>query len=540
MIGRFFLFLTVLHTFISANAVAEELKPAFTLFIPMRDGKKLPTDLYLPYPEAKNLPCILLRSPAGKEAPHWKPFTAMAKAGYAIAIQDTRSALDLEGKTVPFMTDGWGKLQDGYDTVEWLAQSPYTNGKIGTWGSSALGITELLLAPSHPPHLVCQYMMMSAASLYHHGLFPGGQLLKNQVEGWLGLYAHDTGVLNYVCNRPFYNEFWHQLNTVAVADQAKVPGLHIGGWYDTFLQGTIDAYLSRQINGGEGAKGKQKLVIGPWTHYWPLSQELGDYQVPPHAMTPPYDISAKTWFDYYLKGENNSIEKLPPVIYYVMGPFDGELSKGNQWKTAKQWPIPSEKRSFYLTPDHSLQTKVAKEGKLSYTYDPNKVTETKGGRNLFLKSGPVDLKEIEKRADTLVFTTPILTEDVEVTGNLFADLYFHTDQADTDLILYVSDLYPDGRSLLITEGGYRLATNHKNCLQGPVKIRVDLAATSMVFAKGHAIRLIISSSNYPKYEINTNCGLFNTYLHQAAAAKNSILTGENYPSQLILPIVEIK
>ena len=152
----------------------------------------------------------------------------------------------------------------------------------------------------------------------------------------------------------------------------------------------------------------------------------------------------------------------------------------------------------------------------------------------------MDLKEIEKRADTLVFTTPILTEDVEVTGNLFADLYFHTDQADTDLILYVSDLYPDGRSLLITEGGYRLATNHKNCLQGPVKIRVDLAATSMVFAKGHAIRLIISSSNYPKYEINTNCGLFNTYLHQAAAAKNSILTGENYPSQLILPIVEIK
>jgi len=524
--------------FTSQICFAEELKPTLTVLIPMRDGVDLPTDLYLPSPNSKNLPCILLRSPAGRDTAHWKPFTAMSQAGYVIAIQDTRSALDPDGKTIPFMTDGWGKLQDGYDTIEWLAQSPYTNGKIGTWGSSALGITELLLAPSAPPHLVCQYMMMAAASLYHHCLFPGGQLLKNQVEGWLGLYARDTGVLNYISNRPFYNEFWQQLNTVQVAHQIKIPGLHIGGWYDTFLQGTIDAFTSRQYAGGPGAQGKQKLIIGPWTHYWPASQDLGDYKVPENAMMPPYDISAKSWFDHYLKDMDNSVEELPAVIYYVMGPFDGTLSKGNRWQTANEWPVPATKTSFYLSPDNRLIDQQVGKGKLCYLYDPKNLIETKGGRNLFLKSGPVDLQSIENRADTLIFTTALLEEDLEVTGNLTAKIYFHSDQIDTDIILHVSDVYPDGKSILITEGGYRLATMQGHKKDQPFEVSINLSATSMVFAKGHAMRLSISSSNYPKYERNCNHGLLGNFTGKSLIARNFIFTGPEFPSQLILPVIK--
>ncbi len=518
----------------------EELKPTLTVCIPMRDGVELSTDIYLPSTDARHLPCILLRSPAGRNASHWKPFAAMAQAGYAIAIQDTRSALDQEGKTIPFMTDGWGKLQDGYDTIEWLAASPYTNGKIGTWGSSALGITQLLLAPSAPPHLVCQYMMMSAASLYHHCLFPGGQLLKNQVEGWLGLYAHDTGVVNYISHRPFYNEFWQQLNTVQVAHQVNIPGLHIAGWYDTFLQGTLDAFTSRQNEGNSGAKGKQKLIIGPWTHHWPASTSLGEFNIPEKALYPPYDISPKAWFDHYLKGINNSIENLPTVIYYVMGPFDQTPSAGNVWRTADSWPIPATYTPFYLHPNKLLSQKKSPHAMLCYQYHPKEIITTQGGCNLFLPSGPLDQQTIEKRQDVLVFTTPLLETDTEVTGNITAKIFFNTDQVDTDIILHLSDVYPDGRSLLITEGGYRLATNQgiNNDKDKPIEAIINLSATSLVFAKGHAIRLTISSSNYPKYEVNCNQGLFCNHTSNYSISNNRIYMGEDYPSQIILPLVK--
>lgn len=541
----FFKQFVIVFIFIVQILGAEDLVPDITLMIPMRDGVELPADLYLPAPDAKGLPCILLRSPAGRQA-YWKDFAKIAKVGgYAVVIQETRSALDVEGKTFPFVTDGWGKLQDGYDTVEWLAQSPYTNGKIGTWGASALGITQLLMAPSHPHHLKCQYVLMAAASLYHHGLFPGGQLLKHQAEGWLGHYARDTGVLSYVSQRPFYNDFWKQLNSLEVAHRVEVPGIHIGGWYDTFLQGTLTSFAARQYAGGEGARGKQKLVIGPWSHFWPMSLHFGDFQYPQAAANPPYDISPKRWFDFYLKDIANGIDDLPPVIYYVMGPFDGSPSSGNVWRTADKWPVAAKETAFYLSPDRHLQTALPAEGEAAYTYDPNHVIPTIGGRNLFLESGPKDQRSIEAREDILVFTSEPLQKDVEVTGPLSAILHFSCDQPDTDLVLRLCDVYPDGRSILISEAGLRLGVTCYEkgvpCKEKINKIRelkIDLWATSMVFAKGHAIRLSVSSSSYPRYEKNMNIGLFGSHTGKHEKARNKVLMGEKYPSRLFLPIVQ--
>ncbi|MFI0435638.1 MAG: CocE/NonD family hydrolase [Parachlamydiaceae bacterium] len=522
---------------------ADGVKPNLTVMIPMRDGVELPTDLYLPSSEARALPCVLVRSPAGRRF-HIEEIVKLAQEGYVVAIQETRSFLDLEGKTFPFISDGWGKLQDGYDSVEWLAASPYTNGKIGTWGPSALGITQLLMAPSSPPHLTCQYIIFAAASLYHHGLFPGGQLLKNQAEGWLGYYARDSGVQSYVCQRPFYNEFWKQLNTLDVPHRVQAPAIHIGGWYDTFLQGTLSAFTSRQFDGGEGARGKQKLVIGPWTHFWPQSLHFGDFTLPQAGLQPPIDISPKKWFDYYLKGVPNQIEKIPAVTYFVMGPFDGTPSSGNEWRTSDVWPIPARMTSYHLTPDFKLKTMPASEGKASYEYHPNQVIPTSGGRNLFLESGPKDQASIEKRQDMLVFTSDQLDQDVEVTGSIMATLYFQTDQKDTDIVLRLCDVYPDGRSILISEGGCRLGVmcyeqNQGVCVQsGKVyEVKVDLWATSMVFAKGHSIRLSVSSSNYPRCEKNMNTGFIGSNTGKLAAARNTLFMGGDYPSHLQLPIV---
>lgn len=548
-----FIFLCILTSIASAE---EELKPDLTVMIPMRDGVELPTDLYLPSPEARGLPCILLRSPAGRQA-YWKSFAALAKAGYVVAIQDTRSVLDAEGKTFPFLTDGWGKLQDGYDTVEWLAQSPYTNGKIGTWGSSALGITQLLMAPANPPHLTCQYIIVAAASLYHHALFPGGQLLKNQAEGWLGYYARDTGVLNYVCHRPFYNNFWKQLNTLLVADRVHVPAIHVGGWYDTFLEGTITSFLSRQNEGGEGAKGQQKLVIGPWAHFWPISTHFGDFQVPEAGVQPPFDISPKRWFDYYLKGIPSDINQLPSVIYFVMGPFDGSPSSGNVWRTAETWPpVATTATSLYMTPDHGLQEQIPFEGVMTYAYDPRHPIPTLGGRNLFLESGPKDQRSIESRDDILVFSSNPLKEEMEITGNLAAKLFFGSTHADTDVVVRLCDVYPDGKSVLITDGIYRLGMQ---CppespaefvsdlgpgytipldLPKPIEINLDLGPISLVLAKGHSLRVSISSSNYPRYEKNLNVGMVGSNSGRFHIAKNTLFLGKNYPSHIILPVVK--
>lgn len=543
MLKIFYLALLCL-SFIAQGNAAENLQPDVTLQVPMRDGVLLPTDLYLPSPEARHLPCILLRSAAGRSSASAVDFARIAKEGYVVAIQDTRSVLDAEGKTFPFITDGWGKMQDGYDAVEWLAKSPYTNGKIGTWGISALGITQLLLAPTQPPHLKCQYVVFAAASLYHHALFPAGQLLKNQAEGWLGYYARDTGVQAYVCQRPFYNEFWKQLNSLEVAHLVDVPAVHVGGWYDTFLQGTISAFTSRQNEGGKGAKDHQKLVIGPWTHFWPMSQHFGDFAIPKEGAAPPFDISPRRWFDFYLKGEQNGVEDIPAVTYFVMGPFDGTHSSGNVWRTSSVWPIPATNTPFYLAPDFRLVKSLPKAGSASYHYDPTDPISTKGGSNLFLESGPKDQQDIEKRKDVLVFTTDKLVEEVEVTGPISATLYFKTDQKDTDIVIRLCDVYPDGRSVLISEGGYRLGVmchqtgQLKPHRRGEIyELKIDLLATSMVFAKDHAIRVSISSSNYPRYEKNMNVGLLGNLTGQFFIAHNTLSLGDKTPSHITLPIV---
>ena len=170
-----FVYLFILLGYLTAlNGLQPDFpEPTLTVFIPMRDGTELPTDIYLPSANGRNLPCILLRSPAGRRENFFLSITELAKDGYAIAIQETRNVLDSEGKTLPFISDGWGKLQDGYDTVEWLANSPYTNGKIGTWGASALGITQLLMAPSQPPHLVCPIHFSSRSQPLPSRPFPG-------------------------------------------------------------------------------------------------------------------------------------------------------------------------------------------------------------------------------------------------------------------------------------------------------------------------------------------------------------------------------
>ncbi len=516
-----------------SSLCAADGKPDLTIHIPMRDGTELPTDIYLPDPSARNLPCILLRSPGGRAARIATPFAYMAKHQYVVAIQDTRCALDQTGKTLPYCTDGWGYFQDGYDTIEWLANSDFTNGKIGTLGASALGITQLMLAPTAPPALKCQYIGMAAANLYQDAIYSGGQFLKHQVEGWLGLHARDPEVLQYVCNNNSYNCFWKGLDTTQVPNRVSVPAIFYTGWYDVFSQGTLDAFMCRNEHGAKGARGKQKIVIGPWPHSWPLTKKLGDFDIPASAQAPLVEYFPERWFNFHLKDEANGVDLLPPVTYYVMGPFDNTPSKGNVWKTAENWPIPSHLIYFYLTQDHSLSmAPQASEASLSYLYDPKQPTPTIGGRNLFLESGPKDQTPMEQRSDLIMFTSPPLEEDLEVTGRIIAKLFFSSDKPDTDVAVRLTDVYPDGRSILIVDNLTRLGSLATFAPDKPCEVEVDLWSTSIVFAKGHSIRVSISSSNYPKYERNLNGST------TPEVARNTVFFGGKKASAILLPVVK--
>lgn len=520
------------------------IDPTVTVKVPMRDGFELSTDLYLPESEAKNLPCILLRLPGGRAAEPWKSYAALSALGYAVAIQDTRSSIDPEGKTLPYLSDGWLQHQDGYDAVEWLAKSEYTNGKIGTLGFSAAGLTQILMAPSAPPSLTCQYIGVAPPSMHQYAIFPGGQLLKNQVEGWLGMYAKDPAVLAQVCEQPSYNEFWQCLDANKVAHLVKVPGFHYGGWYDIFSQGTLDAFTERQNQGGMGAKGTQKLVMGPWTHQYHLTK-LGDFEVPKNGMQPPFEMSPNRWFEHYLKGKANGINEIAAVTYYVMGPFNGESSSGNVWKSSDVWPVPCTYTNFYLRENGKLSTSLptCEKTLFSYAYDPKDLIPTIGGNNLFLESGPKDQRAIEERKDVITFTSEALEEELEITGRVKAKLFFTSDKQDTDIVARLTDVYPDGRSILIADGIYRTGAFPSSKKEGEIQeIEVDLWSTSLVFAKGHKIRITLCSSNYPKFEKNLNIGYEAEKAKdgnkEGVVAKNTFIVSKDHPSAIVLPVIK--
>jgi len=513
--------------------VAEAPVPDTTIMVPMRDGKELPTDIYLPTPESRGLPCLLVRSPAGRTGPEIPPLASMAQWGYVVAIQDTRSAADPEGKTLPLVADGWGSHKDGYDAVEWLAKSEWTNGKIGTVGNSAQGITQLLLAPTAPKSLACQYIKVACGSMYHHACYSGGQLHKAQVESWLSYVAKDPSVIDHLLSQPEYNDFWAQFNSMSVAESVEVPAIHVGGWYDIFLQGTIDGYSARM---NKGKNSNQKLVVGPWTHFWPMDQRLGDFMVPDAAKQVPEALSSKAWFDHHLKGEKNAAAETAPVTYFVMGSFEEGSTVGNTWKTADAWPVPSTPTPLFMSAGGKLLDKPEGNTIASATFkhDPENPVPTIGGRNLFLASGAKDQRPLEEREDVVVFTSEPLTEDMEVTGRVTAKLFLASDADDTDVAVRLCDVYPDGRSILIMDGLTRVK-GEQIAGSDPHEVEVDLLSTSVIFAKGHRVRVSIAGSNYPCFE--KSLGNKNNPTGTDIST-NVIHMGGAYPSSVILPVVK--
>ncbi len=524
-----------------------------SLAVVMHDGVKLGTDVYLPQTNGA-FPVLLLRTPYNKGIATGIGEDG-ARHGYATVIQDTRGRFASEGANLAFDAD----VEDGYDTVEWLMRQPWCNGKLGTSGGSAGAITQLLLASSDNTNVISQHLTVGGPSLYFDVVYSGGVFRKSLIEDWLRATKFSPDALKLWTSHPSYDDYWRARDLKEHYSKVNAAAVHIGGYFDIFAQGTIDAFVGYQEHGGPGARGKQKLIMGPWTH-GVFSEKAGELNFP-NAKRPPNNVRDQwRWFDHTLKGVDNGIDGEPAVTYYVMGDTSTTNAPGNTWRTASQWPpVPTVTTPYYLHADRTVSKdqpavweplaltttsarQKAAEPALALVYNPTNPVPTVGGRQLTLPAGPKDQRPIEGRPDVLIFTSESLTAPLEVTGRVRAKLWASSDAPDTDFFVRLCDVYPDGRSFNICEGCLRARfrdffSEVKLLHAGQVyEFTLDLFSTSIIFNQGHRLRVHVTSSSTNGYDPNPNTGEPFRSSNRARPARNTIYCDTRYPSQLLLPI----
>lgn len=544
----------------------------------MRDGVTLRADIYRPKAEGK-FPVLLVRTPYDKQGILNFGLRA-AKRGYVVVAQDVRGRFTSEGEWYPFKNES----PDGYDTVEWAAALPYSNGKVGMFGGSYVGATQYLAAIAKPPHLagICPTV---TASNYHDGwTYQGGAFEQWFNESWSSGLALDTlrrrtekglnpwegskvlpllsypvleapsatGVAGYFTDwleHPRYDSYWKAISIEDHYADIQVPVLGVGAWYDIFLGGTLRNYVRLQREAGtEAARKGQRLEVTVGGHSGG-GRKIGAVDFG-EKLPMDDDEAMLRWYDWLLKGEANGVENEKPVKIFVMGQ--------NQWREEDDWPVERAKSTRYylhsggaangLSGNGVLNTVAPAEEKADqYFYDPADAVPTIGGplccQALPTGIGPQDQRPAEERHDVLVYTTAAFARDTEVTGPVALDLYVSSSAVDTDFTGKLVDVWPNGFAQNLTEGILRMRyrnSQEKPELENPgetYRITVDLWATSNVFLAGHRLRLEVSSSNFPRFDRNMNTGEEQARATRMIKATNAVYHDKAHPSALILAVL---
>jgi len=488
--------------------------------VEMRDGVALATDVYFPEDQEENdFPVLLVRTPYDKTFLSFATIT-YTQQGIAVVTQDLRGRSKSEGTDMIFTTDGDGDLKDGYDTYAWIDDQDWSNGNVVSWGASALGVVQYVAAPTDPPGLRAMMPTVATPRFYEHALFHNGVYRHSMITLWLEAQGSEH-FQDTIDAHPYLDDFWDPVEPALAFDQVEVPTLHVGGWYDIFPQGPIDAFLGYQHEGGAGAVGRQKLIMGPWTHSGVGLRPQGQLVYPPESARPPVTVNEATqafvaeYLDPIDPTSDLSVDDIPTVQYYVMGDVLDASAPGNEWRTADDWPPAAAPVRMHLQADGTLAETCADgvTATTEYVYDPADPSPTSCGGNLLIAAGPCDQTAIEARDDVRVFETPVLTEPMEITGRVKAHIFVDLDQPDTDVMVRMTDVYPDGRSMLIGDSAARVAARGSLTSITPVtagevvEVVVDLFSTSIILDEGHRLRISVTSSNYPRYEANLNNGL---------------------------------
>ncbi|MGH8175886.1 MAG: CocE/NonD family hydrolase [Steroidobacter sp.] len=531
------------HNALAQDASAAAAKPAFTEeFATMRDGVRLAANVFLPEGQGP-WPVVLSRTPYLKDRMLSNAPPKYVSAGYAYVVQDVRGKGRSQSEYHPFVDD----RNDGYDTVEWAAKQPWSNGKVGMTGASALGITANLAASAAPPSLVAAYVVVAPHSRFQEVTFMGGAFKEADTANWM----RGQGAADQVAplqRRVVWDARWNDVEFHTHIDNVRIPIYNVGGWYDIFNIGNLKNFEYLQNHGAAGAKGNQKLLMGPFGH-GPLS---GDLAYPDSgSIRSPSGGGADDelrWFDHWLKGVDNGIMREPPVRYYRMAAAKKDApSPKNEYRTAANWPPQHRPTRYYLQSKFGLSTNAPSASKAghSYRFDPANPVKSVGGANLTFERGPMDQRLIGEREDYLRFMTKPLEEDVAITGPVSAELWVATDGPDSDIMAKLVDVYPDGYEAIVLDTPIRLRYRNGRMQADQVKmmtpgqaekVTIDLWATSLLFEKGHRIALHLTSSNHPRYDVNDNNGAPPGEPAKPRVAKNTVYFDKEHPSAVILPV----
>ena len=557
--------------------------------VKMRDGVILRGDIFRPDAEGK-FPVLLQRTPYRRATWGYDvDFAQRAAArGYVVFLQDVRGRYTSDGEWYPFLHES----DDGYDTIEWIAAQPYSDGRVGMFGASYVGATQMLAAIAHPPHLagICPIV---TASDYHNGwTYQGGAFEQWFDQSWTTGLAQDTlthqiermpsapedvnvlpltaypifnrnpaGMINASAStiapyfldwlaHPSYDDYWRRWSIEEHYADIRVPALHTAAWYDIFLGGSLRNYIGLKARAAtEEARKGQRLLVAIGGHAGD-GRKIGVVDFGPEAEKFNEGEVTLHWYDFLFKGARNEFATGKAVKIFVMGI--------DQWREEDDWPLARARSTKYFLHSQGRANTAGGNGSLStlapgaeptdeFVYDPAKPVPTVGGPlccdSDHLAPGPRDQRSVEARDDVLVYSTSALDHDVEVTGPVRLEFFASSSAADTDFTAKLLDVAPDGTAINLTEGILR--ARYRDCQATPALLvrgqayllSIDLWATSNVFRTGHRLRLELSSSNFPRFDRNLNTGELAANSDTWVKATNTIFHDKTRPSALILPVV---
>ena len=550
----------------------------------MRDGIRLDTNVFRPLAGGR-YPTILLRTPYGKGTELPPGYSSFLNHGYAVVLQDVRGRYDSQGVFDALNREG----PDGYDTINWIASQPWSDGNVGMIGGSYLGIAQWRVAVLNNPHLKAIFPVVAGSDDYFDRFYsPGGAAKLGHRLLWfsenmnvpgtpkakfddyvshLPLRTSDRAATHQslsafqtILAHPTYDSFWKEMSIRDKLDRVRIPVFLVGGWYDNYVEGDLEAFAAlRKLSGKND--GRHRILIGPWPHNMSTPFPRVSYGDDSSSPIRAYQIE---WFDHWLKGRPEDQTRFSlegwhqtrsevdgaPVQIFVMG--------ANRWRDEQEWPLArtrymslylaSQGRANTLNGDGTLESKAQKTVEPDqFTYDARKPVPTMGGAVCcdpkIFAWGPMDQRAVEKRGDVLVYTSAPLKHDLEVTGPVRVVLYASTSAPDTDFTAKLVDVFPSGEARNLTDGILRLRYRdglEKAELAQPGEIyplTIDAGVTSNVFLAGHSIRVEISSSNFPRFDRNPNTGgplADETVLKQA---RQTIYHSHVYPSHIVLPVI---
>jgi uncharacterized protein len=554
--------------------------------IPMRDGVSLYADVYRPVGNER-YPVIVSRTPYSTERfpSAYDAGVYFSRRGYVYVFQDVRGRHESDGRWEPFFDDE----RDGYDTVEWAARQPWSNGKVGMQGGSYLGQNQWRAAQAAPPSLITIFPSVASTSIYHDWITLNGAWRLSFNFGWGpvrqesrimqnpgahtvdGLHAiHYDEVQRHLplntmqqlvgrranfyddwLANPDYNAYWKPLNVEEMFAKVTVPVHTFGGWFDIFSQGTLRGYVGMSQKGPtERIRRGSNIVIGAWGHG--STQKTGDIDFGPTAHVNEQALQLR-WYDYWLKGIDNGLAAEPPVKLFVMG--------RNEWVLENEYPLArTEYRPFYFASGGKANSDRG-DGRLTwqkptasspadrFRYDPNDPVPSIGGNNCCgtpTPAGPRDQRPTERRPDVLVYTSEPLSQEIEVTGPVKVVLHASSDAPDTDFVAKLVDVYPDGTSYNMAEGIVRARYRESVAASTPLtpgkvyRFEIDMVGTSVAFLTGHRIRVHITSSHFPQFDRNPNTGARFGATTEVRVAEQTIVHDADHPSHILLPVIPVR